>query len=76
MVHCVAQLVDISRHTGIIVDHTYTLKAVRGMLEEMKTRPDRFKGRRALFLHTGRIVQRCAYQIIHDLYFRWYVLKL
>ncbi len=36
-----------------MVDPTYTLKAVRGMVSEMQKNPARFKGKRVLFLHTG-----------------------
>ena len=46
-------LCDISTSTGIILDTVFTLKAVKGMLCEMKKTPDRFKGHRILFLHTG-----------------------
>ena len=49
----VAQLVDISGETGIVLDRVYTLKGVRGMLGEMRSNPSRFKGRRVMFLHTG-----------------------
>lgn len=47
------QLVEISSSTGILLDPTYSLKAVRGMLGEMRDNPDRLKGKRTLFLHTG-----------------------
>lgn len=47
------QLVEISQATGIVLDPVYTLKAVKGMLEQMTTNPDCFMGRRILFLHTG-----------------------
>jgi D-cysteine desulfhydrase family pyridoxal phosphate-dependent enzyme len=43
----------IARDTGILLDPTYTLKATRGMLEEMKKSPSRFAGRHVLFVHTG-----------------------
>lgn len=41
--------------TGIMLDPVYTVKAVKGMLEEMTHRPERFKGRRVLFVHTGTL---------------------
>ena len=44
---------EISRSTGILVDPVYNIKAVRGMLSEMKNNPGRFKGRRILYIHTG-----------------------
>ena len=49
----IAMLCDISTSTGIILDTVFTQKAVKGMLCEMKKTPDRFKGHRILFLHTG-----------------------
>ena len=50
-------LTDVSSTTGIMLDPVYTVKAVKGMLEEMAHRPERFKGRRVLFVHTGMYVQ-------------------
>lgn len=47
------QLIEIGQSTGVILDPVYTLKATRGMLQEMSENPSRFKGRRVLFLHTG-----------------------
>ncbi len=49
------QLIEIGQSTGVILDPVYTLKATRGMLQEMSENPSRFKGRRVLFLHTGNI---------------------
>ena len=46
-------LLGIARDTGILLDPTYTLKAARGMLEEMKKNPGRFAGGDVLFVHTG-----------------------
>ena len=51
----IAQLVDISTRTGVTLDPVYTLKGVRGMLGEMNTNPQRFKGKRILYIHTGGI---------------------
>ena len=48
-----AQLVEISSQTGIVLDPVYTLKGVRGMLTELKKNPKRFKGNRILYIHTG-----------------------
>ena len=48
-------LTEVSSTTGILLDPVYTLKAVKGMLEEMAHRPERFKGRRVLFVHTGTL---------------------
>lgn len=46
-------LVTICQQSGILLDYAYTLKAVKGMLGEMKTNPSRFKGNRVLYIHTG-----------------------
>ena len=48
-------LTEVASTTGIVLDPVYTLKAVKGMLEEMAQRPEQFKGRRVLFVHTGGI---------------------
>ena len=46
-------IIEISRTTGILVDPVYNIKAIRGMLTEMKNNPGRFKGKRVLYIHTG-----------------------
>ena len=46
-------IIEISRTTGILVDPVYNIKAIRGMLTEMKSNPSRFKGKRVLYIHTG-----------------------
>ena len=38
-------IIEISRTTGILVDPVYNIKAIRGMLTEMKNNPGRFKGK-------------------------------
>lgn len=43
----------ISTETGILLDRTYTVKAVQEMLNQMQTNPGRFQGKRVLFIHTG-----------------------
>ena len=45
----------ISTATGIMLDPVYTLKGVRGMLSEIKGDPNRFKGHKILYIHTGRL---------------------
>ena len=47
-------IVEVMSSTGISLDPDFTAKAVRGMLLEMKERPEIFKGNRILFVHTGR----------------------
>lgn len=44
--------IKMARQEGILLDSTYTGKAFRGMLEELRRTPDRF-GQHILFLHTG-----------------------
>ena len=50
-----ADILNISLESGIILDRVYTGKAVRGMVKEMQTNPERFKGTRILFVHTGTV---------------------
>ena len=52
----IVTLNGISSTTGIILDTTFTFKAVKGMLTEMEKNPNRFKGRRVLFIHTGMLL--------------------
>ena len=47
------QLVTIAATTGIVLDPTYTLKGVQGLLGELEKNPGRFKGKRILHIHTG-----------------------
>ena len=46
-------LLRTSSHSGVMLDPVYTVKAVNGMLTEMANNPQRFKGKRVLFVHTG-----------------------
>ncbi|XP_078380990.1 uncharacterized protein LOC144663796 [Oculina patagonica] len=48
-------ILTISSTTGVFVDPVYNIKAIRGMLAEMKSNPGRFKGRRILYIHTGGV---------------------
>ena len=49
------QLITISASTGIVLDHTYTMKAVKGLIGELHSNPRRFKGKRILYIHTGNV---------------------
>ena len=42
-------------HTGVSLDPEFCVKALRGMLSEMKINPDRFAGKRVLFIHSGLV---------------------
>ncbi|KAM7432045.1 hypothetical protein ABFA07_017465 [Porites harrisoni] len=53
--HELENIIEISRTTGILVDPVYNIKAIRGMLSEMKNNPCRFKGKRVLYIHTGGV---------------------
>ena len=46
-------LCSIARTSGIILDPVYTIKAFNGLKHELENNPDRFKGKRILFIHTG-----------------------
>ncbi|XP_041357220.1 bifunctional D-cysteine desulfhydrase/1-aminocyclopropane-1-carboxylate deaminase, mitochondrial-like [Gigantopelta aegis] len=48
-------ITEISCKTGIILDPVYTGKGAYGMWHELKRNPDRFHGKRILFLHTGGV---------------------
>ena len=48
-----ALIVDVFTQTGISLDPDFTMKATRGMIEEMKNNPGRFAGKRVLILQTG-----------------------
>ena len=50
----VEEIMKISSTTGVLLDPVYNSKAVKGLLSEMKNNPNRFKGRRILYIHTGR----------------------
>ena len=53
MVKLLEYIAKTAIETGILFDHTYTGKAVRGLTDLMQNRPEVFKGKRILFLHTG-----------------------
>ena len=51
-------IVDVVRNTGVSLDPTFTIKALLGMITEMKVNPTRFQGKRVLFVHTGMYIMR------------------
>ncbi|XP_074633133.1 uncharacterized protein LOC141891953 isoform X4 [Acropora palmata] len=53
--HELESILEISRTTGVMMDPVYNIKAVRGMLTEMKCNPTRFRGQRILYIHTGGV---------------------
>lgn len=46
-------IMNIGATTGVVLDPTYTGKAVRGLVSELNNNPSRFKGNKILFIHTG-----------------------
>ncbi|XP_060084940.1 uncharacterized protein LOC132564287 [Ylistrum balloti] len=46
-------VMSVAETTGVMLDPIYTGKATLGMLRELQNNPQRFKGNRILFLHTG-----------------------
>ncbi len=46
-------MIEVISETGVSVEPSFMAKAVRGMLNEMKVRPQRFRGKRVLFINTG-----------------------
>lgn len=43
----------IAETTGVYCDPYYVGKSLQGLVNELHTNPDRFKGNRILFIHTG-----------------------
>jgi D-cysteine desulfhydrase family pyridoxal phosphate-dependent enzyme len=48
-------IIEVAQHTGVVVDPTYTGKALFGLINEIKQDAEKWKGRKVLFLHTGGI---------------------
>ncbi|XP_033760439.1 putative D-cysteine desulfhydrase 1, mitochondrial isoform X2 [Pecten maximus] len=48
-------IMNVSQQSGIMLDPVYSGKAARGLMEELRSNPDRFQGNRILFLHTGGV---------------------
>ncbi|EFN58625.1 hypothetical protein CHLNCDRAFT_34235 [Chlorella variabilis] len=47
---------DVAAATGIVLDPVYTGKALHGLLTEMRERPEEWRGRKVLFVHTGGLL--------------------
>ena len=47
---------SLEARAGIILDPTYSGKALYGFLKDVKSQPDEWKGRRVMFLHTGGLL--------------------
>lgn len=50
------QMQSIAQATGIVLDPVYSGKAINGLLKDMNARPDDWRGRRVLFIHTGGLL--------------------
>nr|XP_039268018.1 putative D-cysteine desulfhydrase 1, mitochondrial isoform X1 [Styela clava] len=50
----IAYYLEIAKTTGIYCDPVYVGKAIKGLMDELKNNPKRFKGERILFIHTGK----------------------
>lgn len=57
-------IIEVSKTTGIILDPTYSGKAVYGFVQELNKNPKRFKGNRILYIHTGKGV--CTSVVVLD----------
>ena len=44
---------DVARATGVLLDPVYSGKALLGLIKELRNAPDKFVGKRILFVHTG-----------------------
>ncbi len=46
-------ILDVARQSGVLLDHVYTGKALYYFEQAARADPDRFRGKRVLFWHTG-----------------------
>ena len=53
-------VVELTSTTGVPLDLDFGVKAVRGMIGEMNKNPERFAGKRILYLQTGTLVNSNA----------------
>ena len=49
----IKDITEVARASGIFLDPVYTGKAFKGLISELKSNKERFKGNRILFMHTG-----------------------
>ena len=49
-------ITDVAASTGIILDNVYTGKAVHAMLEDIRSNPRQWSGKKVLFVHTGGLL--------------------
>ena len=46
-------ILSVTSETGVPIDPVFNVKSVKAMTTEMHLRPDRFKGSRVLYIHSG-----------------------
>lgn len=46
---------NVAISTGVVLDATYTGKAAYHLVKQLQENPERFKGRKILFVHTGKM---------------------
>ena len=47
---------DVAAATGVVLDPVYSGKAVHALLGEIRADPERWRGRKVLFVHTGGLL--------------------
>ncbi|KAL3835293.1 hypothetical protein ACJIZ3_010029 [Penstemon smallii] len=47
---------DIAQATGVVLDPVYSGKAAYGMIKDMNENPEKWQGRKVLFIHTGGLL--------------------
>lgn len=47
---------EVAEATGVLLDPVYSGKAVHGLLAEIRSNPDAWRGRTVLFVHTGGVL--------------------
>ncbi|KAL3820379.1 hypothetical protein ACJIZ3_006284 [Penstemon smallii] len=47
---------DIAQATGVVLDPVYSGKAAYGMIKDMNQNPEKWQGRKVLFIHTGGLL--------------------
>ncbi len=48
-------VVEVMSQTGLSIDPEFNVKSVKGMLQEIQKHPERLKGKRILYIHSGKI---------------------
>ena len=56
---------DISTSTGVILDPVYSGKAIFGFLHDVREHPEKWKGKRVLFVHTGGLLVKISFFFCH-----------